>query len=80
MSRDTESTRIDAYAKVLLDCMAGDHMLFWRQDGIEESWRFLEPVLSRCETCSERVENLHFYPAGSAGPQRALDMMPSGRG
>lgn len=71
-----EASRIDAYAKVLLDCMAGDHMLFWRQDGIEESWRFLEPVLSRCETCAERRENLHLYPAGSPGPQRALDMIP----
>jgi glucose-6-phosphate 1-dehydrogenase len=76
---DKES-RIDAYAKVLLDCMAGDHMLFWRQDGIEESWRFLEPVLSRCETCAERADNLHFYPAGSAGPRRGLAMMRSGRG
>ena len=79
-SAGDKESRIDAYAKVLLDCMAGDHMLFWRQDGIEESWRFLEPVLSRCETCSERVENLHFYPAGSAGPRRGLAMMPSGRG
>lgn len=77
-SAGDEASRIDAYAKVLLDCMAGDHMLFWRQDGIEESWRFLEPVLSRCETCAERSENLHFYPAGSSGPRRALDMMPSG--
>jgi glucose-6-phosphate 1-dehydrogenase len=60
--------------------MAGDHMLFWRQDGIEESWRFIEPVLERCESCSERERNLHFYPAGSRGPQRAQDMMPSKRG
>jgi glucose-6-phosphate 1-dehydrogenase len=79
-SAGDEESRIDAYAKVLLDCMAGDHMLFWRQDGIEESWRFLEPILSRCESCAEREDNLHFYPAGSAGPQRGLDMMPSGRG
>ncbi len=77
-SSGDEASRVDAYAKVLLDCMAGDHMLFWRQDGIEESWRFLEPVLSRCETCAERPDNLHIYPAGSAGPQRALDMIPPG--
>ena len=79
-SAGDKESRIDAYAKVLLDCMAGDHMLFWRQDGIEESWRFLEPILSRCESCAERIDNLHLYAAGSAGPQRALDMMPSGRG
>ena len=79
-SAGNEASRIDSYAKVLLDCMAGDHMLFWRQDGIEESWRFIEPVLERCESCPERERNLHFYPAGSRGPQRAQDMMPSKRG
>ena len=78
-SVDNKASQIDAYAKVLIDCMAGDHMLFWRQDGIEESWRFLDPILSRCETCAERVDNLHLYPAGSAGPRRALEMMPPER-
>ena len=78
-SAENAESRIDAYAKVLLDCMTGDHMLFWRQDGMEESWRFLDPILSRCETCDERRDNLHFYPAGSAGPQRASEMMPPRR-
>jgi glucose-6-phosphate 1-dehydrogenase len=79
-SAQDEDSRVDAYAKVLLDCMAGDHMLFWRQDGIEESWRFIEPVLERCESCVERERNLHIYPAGSRGPRRARDMMPATRG
>jgi glucose-6-phosphate 1-dehydrogenase len=67
---------LDAYEKVLLDCMLGDHMLFWRQDGVEVCWSFLTPILWGCETCSNRSEMLHFYEAGSWGPKatRALEM------
>lgn len=60
--------RLDAYAKVLLDCIRGDHMLFWRQDGVELSWAFLTPILERCEGCEEREDRLSFYKAGSWGP------------
>jgi glucose-6-phosphate 1-dehydrogenase len=60
---------LDAYEKVLIDCMLGDHMLFWRQDGIEQCWAFLTPILTACETCSGRAEMLHFYDAGGPGPQ-----------
>jgi glucose-6-phosphate 1-dehydrogenase len=61
--------QLDAYEKALLDCMLGDHMLFWRQDGVELSWAFLTPILEACEHCSDRDLRLHFYPAGSAGPE-----------
>ena len=66
---------LDAYARVLLDCMAGDHMLFWRQDGIEQSWSFLTPVLEECEQCDNMNRLLHFYPAGSWGPEQAGQIM-----
>jgi glucose-6-phosphate 1-dehydrogenase len=59
---------LDAYEKALLDCMLGDHMLFWRQDGVELSWAFLSPVLDACETCENRERRLHTYAAGSSGP------------
>jgi glucose-6-phosphate 1-dehydrogenase len=59
---------LDAYEKALLDCMLGDHMLFWRQDGVELSWAFLSPVLNACETCAERAQQLYPYAAGSKGP------------
>jgi len=70
-----QRTSLNAYARVLLDCMAGDHMLFWRQDGIELSWSFLTPVLEECEKCSTQDQNLHFYPAGSWGPEPARETM-----
>jgi glucose-6-phosphate 1-dehydrogenase len=60
--------KLDAYEKVLIDCMLGDQMLFWRQDGVEHCWSFLTPVLSECETCDSRVEMLHIYESGGRGP------------
>ncbi len=72
---DFSGPRLDAYAKVLQDCIMGDHMLFWRQDGIELSWSFLTPVISQCETCSQRAENLQFYEAGSLGPASAQNWL-----
>lgn len=59
-----QAPSLDAYARVLLDGMLGDHMLFWRQDGIEASWEFLTPVLEACEQC-DNGQQLHFYRAGS---------------
>jgi len=60
---------LDAYEKVLLDCMLGDHMLFWRQDGVELCWSFLTPILRGCETCGDRSEMLLPYESGSWGPK-----------
>jgi glucose-6-phosphate 1-dehydrogenase len=60
---------LDAYEKVLLDCMLGNHMLFWRQDAVEQCWAFLTPILAECEPCDDRDAMLHVYPAGSAGPE-----------
>jgi glucose-6-phosphate 1-dehydrogenase len=62
---------LDAYEKVLLDCILGDHMLFWRQDAVEEAWRVLTPVLNECEQCRGREQKLIMYPAGSWGPETA---------
>lgn len=65
---------LDAYEKVLLDCMLGDHMLFWRQDGVELCWSFLTPILTECETCSNRPQMLQPYEAGSWGPDAAAGL------
>lgn len=66
---------LDAYEKVLLDCMLGDQMLFWRQDGVELCWSFLTPVLWGCETCTNRAEMLLPYDAGTRGPEAAQRLM-----
>ena len=61
----------DAYAKVLMDCLLGDQMLFWRQDAVRRCWAYLTPILDLCESCGDRREHLYFYPAGSWGPDKA---------
>ncbi len=66
---------LDAYEKVIIDCLLGDHMLFVRQDGVEQCWAFLSPILDACETCKAREKSLHFYEAGTWGPAKADDLM-----
>lgn len=66
---------LDAYEKVLLDCMLGDKMLFWRQDGVELCWSFLTPILNACETCGDRAEMLFPYKSGTWGPKAAKNLM-----
>ncbi len=72
-NQDSAAPPLDAYAKVLLDVIQGDHMLFWRQDGVELAWSFLTPILEECESCGDRAPQLHTYPAGSWGPEAAQE-------
>jgi glucose-6-phosphate 1-dehydrogenase len=73
--RNYHGPKLDAYEKSIVDAIRGDHMLFWRQDGVEASWRFLDPIISDCETCCDRVKQLKFYEAGADGPQEAHDLI-----
>ena len=66
--------RLDAYEKSLLDCIQGDHMLFWRQDAVELCWSFLTPVLEMVEKSDGQTNLLRFYEAGSAGPLTADEL------
>jgi glucose-6-phosphate 1-dehydrogenase len=77
-NKGQESTKLGAYEKALVDVLIGDQTLFWRQDGLELCWAFLDSVLDSCEVCDDRFKNLYPYPACSLGPQAALDMLPPG--
>jgi glucose-6-phosphate 1-dehydrogenase len=61
------------YENIILDCILGDHTLFWRRDSIEESWKLLTPVLRKWESCSidEKSKMMFLYQAGSRGPKDA---------
>ncbi|MHB8836611.1 MAG: glucose-6-phosphate dehydrogenase [Candidatus Methylomirabilia bacterium] len=74
----TDAPEPDAYAKALLDVMAGEQMLFWRQDGLEACWAFYEPLLEALDGCRHGLCDLHPYPAGSWGPPAAIDLLPDG--
>ncbi len=65
---------MEAYEKLLLDCMLGDQMLFLRQDSVELCWAFLTPILNACETCSDRPERLLFYESGTWGPRAVEEL------
>jgi len=65
---------LEAYEKVLIDCIRGDQMLFWREDAVELCWAFLTPILKECETCGYREEMLQSYEAGSWGPKSFLQI------
>jgi glucose-6-phosphate 1-dehydrogenase len=66
---------LDAYDKALVDCIQGDHMLFWRRDAVELCWAFLTPILEECEACGPTVPLIHPYEAGTWGPEAARSWM-----
>jgi glucose-6-phosphate 1-dehydrogenase len=61
---------LDAYEWVLLDCILGDQMLFLQQEGVEQTWSLLTPVIEKIETASES-NKFPNYAAASAGPDEA---------
>jgi glucose-6-phosphate 1-dehydrogenase len=67
----------DAYERLLLDALKGDASLFERNDGIEASWRLIDPVLSEWES-SPQAPLLHPYPRNSWGPGAADELLAKG--
>ncbi|MBN1688386.1 MAG: glucose-6-phosphate dehydrogenase [Candidatus Omnitrophica bacterium] len=58
-----------AYGRLLLDCILGDQTLFARQDGVEQAWQILKPILETWQ--KEGDKNLSLYEAGTSGPKEA---------
>lgn len=63
----------DAYERLLLDCLAGDPMLFSREEWIDRSWAILAPVLDRWK--ERAAVSLPGYEAGSGGPKEADELI-----
>jgi glucose-6-phosphate 1-dehydrogenase len=63
---------LEAYEKLLLDAMAGDHTLFTSTREVERLWELCDPVLADPPPARP-------YAQGSWGPQEALDLA-GGRG
>ena len=68
-----ELTILDAYQRLLLDCMNNDGTLYTRGDAVEEAWRFVDPILKHWEGHPEHT--LHGYPSGTWGPQAADNLI-----
>jgi glucose-6-phosphate 1-dehydrogenase len=61
---------LDAYERVLLDCMQGDQMLFVRADGMERTWSLLTPLIEKLDAVT-KTDMLPNYASGSSGPPEA---------
>jgi glucose-6-phosphate 1-dehydrogenase len=62
----------EAYERLILDAMRGDATLFTRNDEVEAQWRIIDPIL---ESWEKGDEPLAAYPAGSAGPKEADEIL-----
>ncbi|MFV0470045.1 MAG: glucose-6-phosphate dehydrogenase [Dysgonomonas sp.] len=58
-----------AYERLLHDAMLGDSTLYSRGDAIEETWKFVQPILDYWQTNPDAP--LQGYPCGSWGPANA---------
>jgi glucose-6-phosphate 1-dehydrogenase len=64
----------DAYERVLLDCIRGDHLLFVGQEGVELAWEFFMPLLEYLEE-GEGGRDVRLYSPGRWGPPAAERFM-----
>lgn len=62
------------YERILLDCMEGDQMLFVREDGVEQTWAILSPLLKRLDSGADGMKFPN-YAAGTPGPAEADALM-----
>jgi glucose-6-phosphate 1-dehydrogenase len=59
----------ESYARLFQDSMLGDQTLFAKSDGVEESWRIIDPI---CEYWEGReAPPIAIYPSRSWGPAKA---------
>jgi glucose-6-phosphate 1-dehydrogenase len=56
---------IDAYERVLVEALRGDHTLFATSEEVMLSWRILQPLI---DEWGKSADDLAIYPNNSAGP------------
>jgi glucose-6-phosphate 1-dehydrogenase len=67
----------DAYERLLLDALKGDAALFARNDGIENAWRLIDPIITGWDA-SPQASPLEIYPRKSWGPAAADTLLAKG--
>jgi glucose-6-phosphate 1-dehydrogenase len=60
---------VEAYTRLLLDCMLGDQTLFARGDNVDTAWTLITPILEAWKT--NPASKVCSYPSGSWGPEEA---------
>lgn len=70
---DLANVRVpSAYERLLHDVMLGDSTLFSRDDEVETTWKFIEPIQKAW--ANNKCIKLFGYPAGTWGPEHANDL------
>ena len=64
VAHNPSGDEMDAYERLLGDAMAGDPMLFAREDSVEAAWAIVQPILGN-------VTPIHEYEPGTWGPPEA---------
>lgn len=62
----------EAYENLIHDALQGDSTFFAHWDEVELSWAWVQPVL---DAFAESLVPLHFYEAGSDGPEAAHELL-----
>ncbi len=62
--QNAQGDQMDPYERLLSDAMAGDGMLFAREDAVEAAWAVVQPILGD-------VTPVHEYKPGTWGPPQA---------
>jgi len=62
----------EAYERLLYDAARGDSTYFTRWDEVALAWKYVDQIAA---AWSESSDDLHFYPAGTWGPQAANDLL-----
>jgi glucose-6-phosphate 1-dehydrogenase len=65
----------DSYERLLMDCIAGDQILFARRDETETLWKIVDPVIEKWRECKNKKISL--YTAGSWGPEDSDKLLES---
>jgi glucose-6-phosphate 1-dehydrogenase len=63
----------DAYERLLLDVMSGDHTLFVSSSFVEKSWEFVQSILDQWR--DDLSTPMHDYAAGTFGPEAAEQLI-----
>ena len=63
----------DAYERLILDCMQGDSTLYARGDSVENSWKFINPILKIWQD-NPKIP-IYGYPAGTWGPKHINELI-----
>lgn len=69
---DNYASLPDAYTRLILDVLRGDHTSFVRDDELRESWKLFTPLLNKVD---DNQFDLTKYKFGTRGPQQSDELI-----